>query len=127
MPFDVRKYGAKTQKRNPVIFSDVDGTIIFWQNEDGTYTAPTPKYAQEHNLDPKVNDRAVQFLRNRHAAGATIVLWSMGGEEHCRWAAKFCGIDNIVSNYLRKPTASMDDKPGWKARYSYNEFGELVK
>ena len=74
-----------------VVAVDVDGTLI---------------------VDGRVNVGLVAWLRDQHAKGAQLLLWSMRGEAYARRAAETAGIVCLFAHILSKPGYIVDDK-GW--------------
>lgn len=122
------KWGRALASGVEEVFCDVDGAIILWADKQGNFTAGSTKVAKQTNTDPVPNEECIKFLRDKHSKGSRITLWSMGGITHCMWAAKLCGIEDIVSTYLRKPSCIIDDKPKNMFRRTkfYNQWGALV-
>ena len=107
------------------VYCDIDGTLIIWPGGKGGST----KIAKREKLSPKINNIVVDILKSEKSKGSTIILWSAGGKEHCKWSAEFCGITNIVDVYLRKPNIFIDDNHKWisnKRRTYINQDGLIL-
>lgn len=77
------------------IYCDIDNTLIIWNL---SYT----KYEPNHQV--------IEALKYMHSTGLIeVVLWSAAGAGHCREVAEEFGLTNIVSAYLTKPVAVIDD------------------
>lgn len=87
-----------------VIYVDVDGTLLFWPGKPGRQ--PGPGEAGFGEL-PKINKPLADCLRSWHKKGRTLVVWSRGGPEHCKLAAKLCGLNPDACLY--KPEICIDD------------------
>jgi hypothetical protein len=109
------------------VFSDIDGCLILWP---GPKPGSSRYYrASKEKEIPKPNAKIVEYLKSKKKEGFTIVLWSIGGAEHCRWAAKLCGIENIVDYCLAKPIIMVDDHHKWylnPKRTWVDENGEVI-
>jgi len=73
------------------LFVDVDGTLV---------------------INGKANVELVEAIRTRHKNGFTITVWSARGEANSKRAVELCGIGDVVSHTISKPTFVVDDK-GW--------------
>lgn len=90
--------------------------------------AGSTRIAKPRGLSPDINTVVVDLLKSEKQKGSTIVLWSIGGTAHCKWAAEFCGIKDIVDIYLRKPNIFIDDNHKWfvsKKRTHINPDGTI--
>ena len=86
------------------VYVDVDGTLLIWP---GPRPGRVPRKGElEFGLPPAVNTKLVKRLRD---SGAQIIIWSRGGEAHAEYAARFCGLDDIVTACLTKPDLIVDD------------------
>lgn len=77
-----------------IVFVDVDDTLV---RSAGTKRIPMPA--------------TLQRVRELHAEGATLYLWSSGGAEYARASAEELGISDLVVGFLPKPTLMIDDQP----------------
>lgn len=93
-------------KNTPVVYVDVDGTLLLWPGKAGR--VPRPGEAGHGEL-PTLNQPLIDALKRWHRDGKVLVLWSRGGTEHCRFAAKLCGLDPDAC--LPKPKLAIDDGP----------------
>ncbi|HEX7151433.1 MAG TPA: DUF705 domain-containing protein [Thermoanaerobaculia bacterium] len=79
--------------RAAVIYIDVDDTLV---RSVGTKRIPMP--------------HVVQHVRDLHAAGAVLYLWSRGGDDYARTVANELGIAHCFRSFLPKPTIIIDDE-----------------
>ena len=75
-----------------VIAVDVDGTL----HQDGIS-----------------NTRLISWLEEQKAAGFTLMLWSLRGEQHARTMASRCKADHLFDLICSKPGYIVDDM-GWQ-------------
>jgi len=75
-----------------VIAVDVDGTL---------------------HVDGISNRRLIAWLEDQKAAGYSLMLWSMRGEEHARCMAIHCKADHLFDLICSKPGYVVDDM-GWQ-------------
>jgi hydroxymethylpyrimidine pyrophosphatase-like HAD family hydrolase len=78
--------------RPEVIYVDVDGTLLL--------------------ANSGINWALVEQLRQKHAAGFSLVLWSARGEQHAKDAANKANCVGLFTAILSKPGFIIDDK-GW--------------
>lgn len=83
-----------------IIFVDVDDTLI---RSVGTKRIPMPS--------------VVTRVRELHAAGAEIYLWSSGGAEYARASAIELKLEECFLAFLPKPTSYIDDQPVHEWRF----------
>ena len=74
------------------IYVDVDGTLL---------------------IRGQPNEQLIDWLREKHADGFKLVLWSARGRDHARATAEAFGIDNLFEAILSKPGYVVDDR-GWR-------------
>ena len=90
-----------SEKDRPTAFVDIDNTLLLWTGSVGDGT-------------PRVNDRLIGALRAWKAkVKGAVYLWSFGGATHCRNAAKFTLIEDLVDGYVGKPSIIIDDDQSW--------------
>lgn len=75
-----------------VIAVDVDGTL----HHDGVS-----------------NKRLIAWLAEQKAAGYSLMLWSLRGEQHARTVASQCKADHLFNLICSKPGYIVDDQ-GWQ-------------
>lgn len=80
--------------RQRVVFVDVDDTLV---RSVGTRRIPMPP--------------VVSRVRELHAQGVALYLWSSGGAEYARASAVELGIEDCFLAFLPKPDAYLDDQP----------------
>jgi hypothetical protein len=85
--------------RGQAYYIDVDGTL---ERKILGIEVPLKNVAQ-----------GLQLLKRE---GALVFLWSTGGVQHARKAAREAKIEKYVDGYLPKPNVYVDDKPvaKWK-------------
>lgn len=83
-----------------VVFVDVDDTLV---RSIGTKRIPMP--------------RVIEKVRDLHADGATLYLWSSGGAEYAKVSAEELGIADCFAGFLPKPTLIIDDQAVSDWRY----------
>ena len=76
-----------------VVYVDVDDTLVRWAS---TKRIPIP--------------RVIERVRQLHADGATIFLWSTGGADYAKSVAVDLGIKECFAGFLPKPTLIIDDQ-----------------
>src|SRR5687767_13723477 len=86
--------------RPRVIFVDVDDTLV---RSVGTKRIPMPA--------------VVARVRELHAQGALLYLWSSGGAEYAKASAAELSIDHCFLAFLPKPDAYLDDQAVHEWRY----------
>jgi len=58
------------------------------------------------------NKRLISWLAEQKAAGFTLMLWSLRGEQHARTMASQCEADHLFDLICSKPGYVVDDQ-GW--------------
>jgi hydroxymethylpyrimidine pyrophosphatase-like HAD family hydrolase len=59
------------------------------------------------------NTRLILWLEEQKAAGYSLMLWSMRGEEHARRVASHCNAEHLFDLICSKPGYVVDDQ-GWQ-------------
>jgi phosphoglycolate phosphatase-like HAD superfamily hydrolase len=85
---------------NRIVFVDVDDTLV---RSVGTKRIPMPG--------------VVKAVRELHAQGAEMYLWSSGGTEYARNSAVELGIQDCFVAFLPKPHMYIDDQPVHEWRF----------
>ena len=83
-----------------VVFVDVDDTLM---RTVGAKRIPMPA--------------VVARVRELHASGVALYLWSSGGGEYARLSAIELGLENCFLAFLPKPDAYLDDQAVSEWRY----------
>lgn len=80
------------------VYVDVDFTLLLPQDVDLF-------------IPDSVNHKLVEKIKDWHSYGRKIIIWTSNtqGREHCRRAAKLCGIYDLVHDFLPKPYLIVDD------------------
>jgi predicted HAD superfamily phosphohydrolase YqeG len=76
-----------------VVYIDVDDTLV---RSVGTKRVPMPA--------------VIARVRDLHAAGHSLYLWSSGGAQYARATAEELGIAQCFAAFLPKPTHILDDQ-----------------
>jgi len=77
-----------------IIFVDIDDTLV---RSVGAKRIPMP--------------RAIQRVRELHAEGHTLYLWSSGGADYAQDTAAELGLTALFVAFLPKPERIIDDQP----------------
>ena len=88
-----------------VVYVDVDDTLV---RSVGTKRIPMP--------------RVIEKVRSLHREGATLYLWSSGGEDYAKSSAQELGIAECFTGFLPKPTVIIDDQAVSDWRYCKHEL-----
>jgi hypothetical protein len=83
-----------------IIYVDVDDTLV---RSVGAKRIPMPG--------------VVAQVRELHAAGADMYLWSSGGAEYARASAVELKLEECFLAFLPKPTTYIDDQPVQEWRF----------
>jgi hypothetical protein len=89
--------------RPRVIFVDVDDTLV---RSVGTKRIPMPA--------------VVSRVRELHAQGALLYLWSSGGADYAKASATELSIEHCFLGFLPKPDAYLDDQAVHEWRYCHH-------
>ncbi|WP_049255458.1 HAD family hydrolase [Neisseria bacilliformis] len=79
-------------RKPQTVFVDVDDTLI---RSAGCVRIPIPA--------------AAEAVRRLSEQGAVLYLWSSGGADYAREAARFLGLEHCFAAFLPKPDAYIDD------------------
>jgi len=87
-----------TKREDDFVYVDVDFTLIL-PHDVGLL------------IPESVNHELVAQIKKWHSEGRNIIIWTSNpdGREHCRKAAKLCGIEEYIYDYLPKPRLIVDD------------------
>lgn len=88
-----------------IVFVDVDDTLV---RSAGTKRIRMPA--------------TLQRVRELHAEGATLYLWSSGGADYARTSAEELGIAELFVGFLPKPNLMIDDQPVSEWRTCTHEY-----
>lgn len=114
-----------------VIFFDVDNTLVL----------SAPKYARlgviqikdpyEDKIVYRLPHRPhIKLLKNNHARGATVIVWSKNGYRWAQSVIEALGLSEYVDVIMTKPFAFADDEPPerWMGEHVFipadNSFGQ---
>lgn len=89
------------------MFIDVDDTLVLWRPvRPDDWTICLPNYG-----DVAVHEGHVNSLKQHHARGHTVVVWSQGGAAWARSVVEALGLEDYVDLVMSKPRWFYDDKP----------------
>ena len=100
------------------VYVDVDGTLLLWPDEPGHPTKEQTENLKKwwngkpynEKLLPKVNKRLVEELEKwQKRRNGTIVIWTMGGEEHAQIALHMTKLISGAVRCMAKPDLMIDD------------------
>jgi hypothetical protein len=98
-----------TPTDKPTVYFDVDSTLVFT-----AFEAPESMIGARTIY---INDRAwivhelhVAYIRDFHARGHNVIVWSQGGSEWAKRVVEALNLDMYVHACLAKPTWYFDDK-----------------
>ena len=87
-------------RRPKTVFVDVDDTLL---RSAGRVRIPIPA--------------AVEAVKRLAAEGATLYLWSSGGADYAREAARFLQLEHCFAAFLPKPDVYIDDMAVGECRF----------
>lgn len=125
------KEGVEMLKiKGPVVYFDVDDTLVSWYADDKLETAFVSFYDASTclNYKLKVIEENVEAMRCHKLRGHAIVVWSAGGAEWAATVVAKLGLTEIVDLCIAKPTWFYDDLkaeeflPETNRRYIYTEM-----
>jgi len=88
-----KRQPAGDNVRGRAFFVDIDGTL--------------ERKLLGFELPVKASVEGIRELKRR---GAIVFLWSVGGADHARTAARNAGIEALCDGFLPKPHVYVDDK-----------------
>jgi len=90
----------------PTVFFDVDDTLVMWR--------PALPHEKRVQFGPDIyavpSEAHIYKLKEHHARGHIIVVWSQGGGEWASRVVKALGLDKYVMITASKPAWFYDDK-----------------
>jgi len=92
---------------DPTIFSDIDGTLVIWHQEDHLEAIPFNCYGTEYKLVP--NKENIKKLKEFHNKGYTVIVWSAAGSGWCQEVVKKLKLKKYVKYCVSKPEYFLDD------------------
>lgn len=106
----------KTIKDRNVIVSDVDDTLILWDEKSRDLTADLkgrivivcPYDGKPYSFI--VHQRHVDFLKREKAKGSFVIVWSRSEGAWAETVVKALGLENHVDISMSKPNKCLDDK-----------------
>lgn len=87
---------------------DVDNTLVFSATEYPTVKGPS---IYINNREFIVHTGHVEIIKDFHARGHTIIIWSAGGSRWAEMVVRALKLDLYVSLVIDKPDWFIDDKP----------------
>lgn len=104
----------KVLNNENIIFFDVDDTLVLWNKSlmpdstSRTYTTIIDPHSKEE-LSVARNENNIKLLKEKHARGYTVIVWSQGGYEWAEAVVKSLDLTKYVSLVMSKPSAYVDD------------------
>lgn len=102
----------KTIVSEQIIMWDVDQTLVVWgpiKKGDKIVHITCPYSGKQETL--RIHLGHVKILKDRHARGATNIVWSAGGYQWATAVVKALSLQPYVHLTLSKPIMYVDDKP----------------
>jgi len=93
------------------IFIDVDDTLVMWgkaKKGERVIHVTCPYNHQQEVLRPHKGH--IKVLKDRHARGSYITVWSAGGYQWANAVVKALGLERYVDQVMSKPSIYIDDK-----------------
>jgi hypothetical protein len=102
---------------NPAYY-DVDDTLIM---RTGQVPGAMEMKTERGSIWVKPHQPHCDIIKELHAQGITIIVWSAGGSDHAARAVKLLGLEQYVDVCLEKPHWVIDDKPvdNWMPKAGY--------
>lgn len=89
-----------------MLFVDVDGTLLMWP---GGKPGRVPRAGEPgHGQTPDINRAMLEIIVQELDRGNEVVIWSTGGTDHAKMAAKLCELPASVI-CIGKPGVCYDD------------------
>ena len=104
---------------NPAYY-DVDDTLIM---RSGKVVGAMEMRTERGSIWVKPHKPHIETLKELHAQGITIIVWSAGGSAHAAAAVEALGIEKYVDVVLEKPHWVVDDKApeSWMPKAWYKD------
>jgi len=103
---------VKTIVSEQVIMWDVDDTLVMHgliKKGQKAVHITCPYSGKQETL--RVHEPHIKILKDRHARGATNIVWSAGGYQWAVAVVKALELQPYVELVLSKPIIAVDDKP----------------
>jgi FMN phosphatase YigB (HAD superfamily) len=94
-------------KRNHVVTFDVDDTLVIWGKTQDEGCLSFNNWGYPQALLPHAEH--IFRLKEHHAAGHFIIVWSQGGYEWAQEVVNVLGLAPYVDLVIAKPFAAYDD------------------
>lgn len=94
-----------------VVVIDIDETLVMWgkaKKNEKVIHITCPYGHQQETLRPHKGH--IKVLKDRHARGAYIIVWSAGGYQWANAVVKALGLEQYVNQVMTKPCMYVDDK-----------------
>ena len=92
---------------DPTVFSDVDGTLVIWHQEEHPEAIKFDCYGTTYKLVPNIEN--IKKLKEFAKLGYTIVVWSAAGSGWCKEVVKKLKLKSFVKYCISKPEFFIDD------------------
>jgi len=94
-----------------LIFVDVDDTLVMWgKAKKGEKVVAITSPYDNGQIFVKPHKGHIKILKDRHARGAHIIVWSAGGYKWAQAVVKALGLESHVNLIMSKPFMYIDDK-----------------
>lgn len=103
----------KTVENENVNFFDVDGTLVLHEEVDefdDNYLKVKDSMGNGH-IVVRVHQPMVRLLKESHARGFYIIVWSKGGYQWAANVIEALGLEKQVHLVMSKPEVYFDDTP----------------
>lgn len=92
-----------------LVFFDVDDTLVMWEPLSPDHIEVKNPYNTDSDW-VKPHQGHIKILKDRHARGSTIIVWSAGGYKWAHAVVEALGLSQYVSFIMSKPFMYVDDK-----------------
>ncbi len=118
-----------TIENERVIFFDVDDTLILWEIIPGEETITFKCAFTGDFLQVIPHLQNITLLKEKHARGYTVVVWSQGGFAHAQAVVKALGLEQHVALCMNKPSCYVDDLDAnaWMPKRVYLDYKKRYK
>lgn len=90
--------------------SDVDGTLVEHLAVKTDKSIEVPDFVTGNTIVVTPNEPMIRILKEEHARGAFVIVWSKGGNQWANDVVNALGIREYVHLIMTKPSAYGDDK-----------------
>lgn len=93
-----------------VVYFDVDETLVRWNvTQSNELVAFKDPHDDENTYQLKPHKRHIKLLKDFHARGYVVVVWSAGGSKWANEVVRTLGIEQYVNLVISKPSKYVDD------------------